>query len=68
MLISSTLFLFLAQDPCSDFGCLNGGKCNTDSGLPACDCAGTGFTGDKCQESKLICNIFVIICVHVHVR
>ena len=46
-------FRFVAEfDPCKPNPCQNGGICSDAGGKAACNCSGTGFTGDRCQKKK----------------
>ena len=46
-------FRFVAQvDPCEPNPCQNGGICSDAGGKVVCDCGGTGFDGDMCQDKK----------------
>jgi len=51
----TTKNLFIHLDPCDPSPCLNGGICTVDFDMEGsgadvmCDCANTGFEGDRCE-------------------
>ena len=51
-------------DLCSNIDpCLNGGLCYSDDQSSRCECTGTGYDGELCEDCKtsIFCEIFVIV-------
>lgn len=44
----------LPPENCSMNVCANNGWCRSTYGVITCDCAGTGFIGDLCQQGNSI--------------
>ena len=50
-IVSHSLILFIDVDECDGSPCVNG-VCDNNPGSFTCNCTGTGFDGDLCDNSK----------------
>ena len=46
------VYCLIDVDDCKEDSCMNNGKCVDGVDSVTCDCEGTGFEGDQCQDSK----------------